>query len=108
MARKQPNAEIFDKIFELKWAEPFKPFALTMADGQRFVIARWDTIGRSPNGKIIVFSPKGEGGFRRVPITEIIDAGPVRATKTRSARAKGSSSSSSSRLNGAPRRRTTR
>ena len=67
MPRKQPNPEIFDKIFELKWAEPFKPFALTLVDGQRFVIARWDTIGRSPNGKIIVFSAKGEGGFTGCP-----------------------------------------
>jgi hypothetical protein len=88
MPRKQRNPQIFDKIFELKWAEPFKPFALTMADGQRFVIARWDTIGRSPNGKIIVFSAKGEGGFHRVPITEIVAVSPIRAGKAPSARAK--------------------
>ena len=94
MARKQPNAEIFDRIFELKWAEPFKPFALTLDDGQRFVIARWDTIGRSPNGQIIVFSAKGEGGFRRVPITQIIAVSPLRTAKARSARAKGSSARS--------------
>ena len=95
MARKQPNAEIFDKIFELKWAEPFKPFALTLADGQRFVIARWDTIGRSPNGQIIAFSAKGEGGFRRVPVTEVIAVSPIRSSKARPARAKGSSPRSS-------------
>ena len=104
MPRKQPNAEIFDKIFELKWAEPFKPFALTMVDGQRFVIARWDTIGRSPNGKIIAFSAKGEGGFRRVPITQIIAVSPVRPAKARSTRAKGSSP----RSNGSSRGRTNR
>jgi hypothetical protein len=104
MARKQPKAEIFDKIFELKWAEPFKPFTLTMADGQRFVIARWDTIGRSPNGQIIAFSPKGEGGFRRVPITQIVAVSPVRSAKTRSTRAKGSSP----RSNGSSRGRTNR
>jgi hypothetical protein len=91
MPRNKHNAEIFDKIFELKWAEPFKPFALTMVDGQRFVIARWDTIGRSPNGKIIAFSAKGEGGFRRVPITQIVAVSPVRSAKTPSTRAKGSS-----------------
>lgn len=91
MPRKQPNAEIFDKIFELKWAEPFKPFALTTADGRRFVIARWDAIGRSPNGKIIAFYAKGEGGHRMVPITEIIAVGPVRSRKPVAARAKGSS-----------------
>lgn len=104
MPRKQPNAEIFDKIFGLKWAEPFKPFALTMVDGQRFVIARWDTIGRSPNGQIIAFSAKGEGGFRRVPITQIIEVSPVRTVKARSTRAKGSSP----RLNGSSRGRTNR
>lgn len=104
MPRKQPNAEIFDKIFELKWAEPFKPFALTMVDGQRFVIARWDTIGRSPNGQIIVFSAKGEGGFRRVPITQIIAVSSVRTVKARSARAKGPSA----RSNGLSRGRTKR
>ena len=91
MPRKQANSEIFDKIFELKWAEPFKPFALTMADGQRFVIARWDTIGRSPSGKTIVFSAKGDGGFRHVPITEIVAVSPVRSRKRLSARARGSS-----------------
>jgi hypothetical protein len=81
MARKQPNAEIFDKIFELKWAEPFKPFALTTADGKRFVIPRWDAIGRSPSGKIIAFYAKGEEGHRMVPITEIVAVRPVRSRK---------------------------
>lgn len=100
MARKQPNAEIFDKIFELKWAEPFKPFALTMVDGQRFVIARWDTIGRSPNGQIIAFSAVGEGGFRRVPITQIVAVGPLDSGKARSRRAKGSSPRSSGSSSG--------
>lgn len=104
MPRKQPNAEIFDKIFELKWAEPFKPFALTTADGERFVIGRWDTIGRSPSGKIIVFSPKGEGGFRRVPITEIVAVSPVRSAKSRTTRATGSPP----RSTGSPRGRTNR
>src|SRR3954465_446802 len=104
MPRKQRNAQIFDKIFELRGAEPFKPFALTMADGQRFVIARWDTIGRSPNGQIIAFSPKGEGGFRRVPITQIIAVSPVRAAKARAPRPKGSSP----RSNGSSRGRTNR
>ena len=91
MPTRQPNAKIFDKIFELKWADPFKPFALTLADGRRFVIARWDTIGRSPSGKVIVFSAKGEGGFHRVPVTEIVAVSPVRAGKPRSPRAKSSS-----------------
>lgn len=81
MPRKQPNAEIFDKIFKLKWAEPFKPIALTTADGQRFVIARRESIGRSPNGKIIVFSAMGEGGFHRVPITRITAVAPLRSGK---------------------------
>ena len=91
MARKQPNAAIFDKIFELKWAEPFKPFALTTADGQRFVIARWDAIGRSHSGKIIAFYAKGEGGHRMVPITDIVAVTPVRSRKAVAARAKGPS-----------------
>ena len=75
MAKKQPNAEIFDKIFELKWAEPFKPFALTTADGKRFVIARWDAIGRAGNSKIIAFYAKGVEGHRELPITEIVAVG---------------------------------
>lgn len=87
MPRKQPNAEIFDKIFELKWAEPFKPFVLTTTEGQRFVIARFESIGRSPNGKIIVFSAMGEGGFHRVPITEIIAVAPLRSGKVVTAQA---------------------
>ena len=91
MARKQPNAKIFDKIFELKWAEPFKPFALKTADGQRYVIARCEAIGRSPSGKIIAFYAKGEGGHRMLPITQIVAVSPVRSTKARSTRAKGSS-----------------
>ena len=35
MAKKQASSIIFDKIFELKWAEPFKPFTLKTADPQR-------------------------------------------------------------------------
>ena len=90
MARKQLTAAIFDKIFELKWAEPFKPFALTTADGKRFVIARWDAIGRSPSGKIIAFYAKGEVGHRELPITQITAVGPIRGVRG-SPRAKSSS-----------------
>jgi hypothetical protein len=91
MPRQRSNSAVFDKIFELKWAEPFKPFALKTADGQRFVIARSEAIGRSPNGKIIAFYAKGEGGHRMLPITQIVAVSPVRSGKDRSARAKGSS-----------------
>ena len=99
MARKQPNAEIFDKIFELKWAEPFKPFALTMTDGNRFVIARWDAIGRSPSGKIIAFYAKGEEGHRELPITQIIGVEAIRRG-TASARVKRSPQRSRHSKNG--------
>ena len=100
MARKQPNAEIFDKIFELKWAEPFKPFALETADGQRFVIPRWDAIGRAGSGKVIAFYAKGQGGHRRVPITDIVAVTPVRPRKAVAARVKGPRKSERSQRSG--------
>ncbi len=77
MPRRPANSAIFDKIFELKWAERFRPFALETVDGKRFVIARREAIGRSPSGKIIAFYAKGEGGHRELPITEIVAVGPI-------------------------------
>jgi hypothetical protein len=90
MTKKQSNSEIYDKIFELKWAEPFKPFALKTADGQRFVIARRDSIG-SPNRRLIAFYANGEGGFHEVPTTQITAVSLVRSRKHLSPRARGSS-----------------
>ena len=64
---------MIERIRELYWAKPFRPFTLHLADGQSVTVAHPELMALSANTKeLFVMDPDGAGRFINVPqITEI-------------------------------------
>ena len=67
---------MIERIRELRYARPFKPFAIHLRDGRQLKVRRWDAFAISPTGqRIVVVEP----GYQSIEIDSISDLTPVSA-----------------------------
>ncbi len=65
-----------DSIRSLKEADPFRPYKITLNNGEELVVRRRSGIGISPEGRYLVY-PTDDGGYRIVRPQEIRSAEAV-------------------------------